>query len=94
MKECLEEFREEEHTFLSIEEEECFVESKGVIIWWCWWRMVLGQSLGDDNGKTNDKESYENGTKYPFQCLVTHHYATKVHILLLSLINPFQNPAL
>lgn len=84
-----------EHTFLSIEEEECFVEGKGVIIRWCRWRMVLGQGLDDDDGETNDNESQENGTKKPLQCLVADHYAPKVHILgLLTLLTPPQNPAL
>ena len=95
-KEIVERERERERlTLLGIEEEESFVEGESVIVWRGWRGLVLGQVFGNDNGKSNYKESNHKRPYGIFQGLVATHYASKIHIflLLLPLIRT-QQPAL
>lgn len=62
-------------TFLSIEEEKSLMKSVGIAIGRKRTWAMLGQSLGDNNRKSDDTEGNQKGEEGPFQSFLGDDYA-------------------
>lgn len=72
-------------TFLGVEEQEGFVECKGVIIRWRRAWRAPRQRFGDDDWEADHEEGDGEGGEGPLYCGAAAHNASKIYVFVLLL---------